>query len=85
MVEAVDTAEAGLRAAVAGCPGSRRHVGRDRRCARHQPPGCLPAVWEGLTPSHYATATLDAWNTSAGIGWCSRQVIAIGFSPSCET
>lgn len=42
-----------------------------------------PQVEDCLDP--YATATLDAWNTSAGIGWCSRQVIAIGFSPSCET
>jgi hypothetical protein len=38
-----------------------------------------------LAAGSYATATLEAWNTSAGIGWCSRQVIAIGFSPSCET
>jgi hypothetical protein len=33
----------------------------------------------------YATATVDAWYTSVGIGRCSRHVIAIGRSPSCET
>lgn len=85
MVEEVDTAEAGLRAAVAAARAAGDTWDAIGAALGTKPPGCLPAVWEGLTPSHYATATLEAWNTSAGIGWCSRQVIAIGFSPSCET
>lgn len=38
-----------------------------------------------ITQAAYATATVDAWYTSVGIDWRSRQVIAIGRSPSCET
>lgn len=39
----------------------------------------------GELGADHATATVDAWYTSVGIGRCSRQVIAIGLSPSCET
>jgi hypothetical protein len=40
---------------------------------------------DGMAVRAYATAAREAINTSVGMERRSRQVIAIGRSPSCET